>query len=137
MKTFRREQCNTRFTSSPVFVKACVWYGNHGKPPFSKPYNDGPIVARIVYCGDNMKNILIVVTFFLSLVLSGCVSETDAEKALSAHGFTDIEILGYSVFGCSEDEFNHTKFRATNPQGVVVEGVVCSGILFKNSTIRF
>lgn len=52
-------------------------------------------------------------------------------------GFTNIQYTGYKWFGCSEDDFFHTGFVAVNPQGMQVTGTVCSGVLFKNSTVRF
>ncbi len=52
-------------------------------------------------------------------------------------GFTNIRTTGYKWFACSEDDWYHTGFIATNPQGMEVGGVVCSGFFFKNSTVRF
>ena len=81
-----------------------------------------------------MKRIFAVI---LTLFLCSCTNSNDANKALSALGFTDIEVLGYGWFACSEDDWYHTKFIAKNAQGMTVNGVVCSGIFFKNSTVRF
>lgn len=81
-----------------------------------------------------MKKIFLVAVLAL---LAACTSRSDAERALTAQGFTEIEVLGPAIFACSEDDFYKTKFRAKNPQGKMVEGVVCSGFLFKNATIRF
>lgn len=69
--------------------------------------------------------------------LAGCYNASDAEKAASAHGFSDVKVQGYGWFACSEDDFYATKFTANNANGERVEGVVCSGFFFKNSTIRF
>ncbi len=52
-------------------------------------------------------------------------------------GFSDIRTTGYKWFACSEGDWYHTGFVAINPQGVEVSGVVCSGLFFKNSTVRF
>lgn len=71
------------------------------------------------------------------LVLAACTSENDAERALRAEGFTDIQYTGYSWFACSKDDFYHSGFRAKNREGKTVEGVVCSGLVFKNATIRY
>ncbi len=79
-----------------------------------------------------MNKILIAL---LAVTLAGCSSSKDANKALNAAGYKNIETHGYSVFGCSEDDTFKTKFTATGPTGVPVEGVVCSG-WFKGSTIR-
>ena len=82
-----------------------------------------------------MKTLIVAI---LALILfSGCTNAGDAKKALSSSGFTDIRITGYSFFSCSRDDFYHTGFSAKNVNGQRVEGTVCSGILFKNSTVRF
>lgn len=70
-------------------------------------------------------------------LLAGCYSSNDARKALQAEGFTDIQITGHAWFACSEDDFYNTSFTAKNAQGKTVSGAVCSGVLFKNSTIRW
>lgn len=42
------------------------------------------------------------------------------------------------MFGCSEDDTYQTEFKARNiSSGKTVKGVVCEGLLFKGSTIRF
>jgi len=82
-----------------------------------------------------MKKILLAV--LMVLVLSGCTNKSDAERALKAQGFSDITVTGYSFFACSDDDFYHTGFSAINPKGEVVTGTVCSGLLFKNSTVRW
>lgn len=71
------------------------------------------------------------------LVLVGCSNVEDANRALTGAGFTNIQTDGYAWFACSEDDFYHTKFIATNPQGQTVTGVVCSGFFLKNATIRY
>lgn len=81
-----------------------------------------------------MKNIFAVI---LSAILCSCSSSNDANKALKALGFTDIQTTGYKWFACSDDDWYHTGFIAKNPQGTEVSGVVCSGFFFKNSTVRF
>jgi hypothetical protein len=70
-------------------------------------------------------------------LLAGCYSSDDARKALEAEGFTDIQVNGHAWFACSEDDFYNTSFTAKNAHGNTVSGAVCSGILFKNSTIRW
>ncbi len=73
----------------------------------------------------------------LAFVCVSCTSSSDANKALSAMGFTNIHVTGYKWFACSDDDWYHTGFIATNPNGQQVNGVVCSGFFFKNSTVRF
>lgn len=70
------------------------------------------------------------------LMLSACTSDSDAKRALNGAGYTDISIGGYDWLGCSKDDFFHTEFTAKNPAGNMVSGTVCSGLLFKNATIR-
>lgn len=81
-----------------------------------------------------MKNIFLAL--LLSLLLGACTSDNDAHRALEGAGFTEIETQGYSIWGCSDKETFRTKFKARNPQGTVVTGVVCSDWL-KAATIRF
>ena len=73
----------------------------------------------------------------LALLLSGCTNKDDADRALSAQGFTNIQETGYDFFACSQDDFYHTGFKATNTNGKIVTGTVCSGLLFKSATIRY
>lgn len=82
-----------------------------------------------------MKKVLVMA--ILAVMFIGCTSQTDAERALSAQGFTDVTYTGYDMFACSKDDVFHTGFRAKNAQGVYVEGTACSGLLLKNTTLRF
>lgn len=72
----------------------------------------------------------------LAVLLSACTDTNTANRVLQAQGFTKIEILGYSPFGCSEDDLYHTKFLAYSQSGQIVTGVVCSAP-FKGATVRF
>lgn len=78
-----------------------------------------------------MKKVMLI----MALVLSGCSSHDNTVHTLQAAGYTNITTDGYSFFGCGKDDTYHTKFTATGPTGVRVNGVVCSGV-FKGSTIR-
>lgn len=71
----------------------------------------------------------------LAIMATACTDSTVATKALSSAGYQNVEITGYSFFGCSEDDAFHTGFKATGQDGKPVEGVVCSG-WFKGATIR-
>lgn len=82
-----------------------------------------------------MKKALLMAIF--AVIIVGCTSQTDAERALSAQGFTDVTYTGYDLFGCSKDDVFHTGFRAKNVQGIYVEGTACSGLFLKNTTLRF
>ena len=81
-----------------------------------------------------MKKVLLIL---MIIFMTGCTNSGDATKALTALSFADIKMTGYHWFACAEDDFYHTGFTAKNPQGRIVSGTVCSGILFKNSTVRF
>jgi len=81
-----------------------------------------------------MRKIILIATMAL---ITACSSHNDAVDALSKAGYTNITTNGYAFFTCSEDDFYHTKFNAVNPMGTRVDGVVCSGFLFKGATIRF
>lgn len=78
---------------------------------------------------------LIAAILSISL-LSFCTDEAGAERILTANGFTEIQFTGYSWLSCSDDTFS-TGFIAKGPTGLPVKGAVCSGMFFKNSTIRF
>lgn len=75
--------------------------------------------------------ITILISFF-----SACTAPNEARRILEQQGYTNIQIKGYSLLTCSEDDWFRTGFVATGPTGQRVEGVVCRGLLFKNSTIR-
>lgn len=84
-----------------------------------------------------MKYLVLVMSILSVSLMTACSNSNDAHKALEAQGFTNIETTGYSPLSCSEDDFYSTGFKATNPQGKRVTGTVCSGFMFKNSTIRW
>lgn len=68
--------------------------------------------------------------------LGACTSSTDATKALKAQGLEPVDVGGYAMFSCSDDDTFKTKFVAKNAKGETVKGAVCSG-WFKGSTIRY
>lgn len=77
--------------------------------------------------------------FGLSLVailFSGCTDRENAERILKNDGFSNITFTGYNFFACGNDDFQSTGFIAKKGDNNI-EGTVCSGLLFKNSTIRF
>ncbi|QXN67455.1 hypothetical protein [Stenotrophomonas phage BUCT608] len=95
-----------------------------------------------------MKNRFAIVAL-LTLALTGCydsqqisrdstqepAAKSQAEEVLEANGYTDIELTGYAMFSCSDDDTFKTGFRAKSPAGQQVKGAVCSG-WFKGATIR-
>lgn len=79
----------------------------------------------------------IVFILALALLLSSCTDGKNAERVLTAQGFTDIEITGYRWFGCGDEDEFHTGFRAKSiVSKQSINGVYCSG-WFKAGTIRF
>lgn len=86
---------------------------------------------------SNTKTKALIGASMLTAVLAGCTSQSDAQRALESAGYTEIQSGGYDVFACSKDDFYSTKFTAKNQAGQQVNGVVCSGLLFKGATIRF
>lgn len=80
-----------------------------------------------------MKKIILAA---IALILVSCTDESGARQALQAQGFNNITFTGYNVFGCGQDDTFHTGFTATNANGMVVSGTVCSGVL-KGATVRF
>lgn len=73
---------------------------------------------------------LLLVLFFI-----GCTSEDSARELLKQEGFTNVEVTGFRLFGCSEDDWFRTGFKATK-NGKEITGIVCEGVL-KGKTIRF
>lgn len=73
----------------------------------------------------------------LAVLMIGCTSEEKTIHTLRSAGFSYIKTEGYAWFACSDDDTFATQFSALNPQGELVEGAVCCGLVFKNCTIRF
>ena len=82
--------------------------------------------------------IVVVVIMGTMVLATGCTDEDGAKKALHGQGFSDIELTGYGgPFACGEDDFSTTGFKAKNPRGQTVTGVVCCGMIMKSCTVRF
>lgn len=62
----------------------------------------------------------------------------NAYRVLSLNNYKNIEVTGYRFFGCGHNDWYHTGFRATAPNGQTVTGVVCRGYWSwgKPNTIR-
>jgi hypothetical protein len=83
-----------------------------------------------------MKRLTLLLVFVV-LLCCGCTDMSEANRVLSAQGYTKIQSTGYAFWSCGQDDFYHTGFIATSPNGTRVEGTVCSGIFFKGATVRF
>ncbi len=83
-----------------------------------------------------MKKLLLAAV--AALALTGCSAPDKATKVLSDQGYTAVEITGWRMFGCSDDDDFTTGFRAKTAAGHEVTGVVCSswGLFSKGATIR-
>lgn len=82
-----------------------------------------------------------IVLSLLAIVISvtvapSCTDEEKTRSTLEKAGFSEVETGGYSWFECGKGDSFHTKFRARNPAGEMVDGVVCCGWM-KSCTIRF
>lgn len=82
-----------------------------------------------------MKTYIIAMLLILFTVV-GCTDEAATTMTLHKAGFTHIRTTGHKWFACGEHDSYSTGFVATNPQGVVVDGVVCCGFA-KSCTVRF
>lgn len=71
------------------------------------------------------------------LLMAACTQPEKSTRLLEAQGYTDVEITGYDVWACSEDDWYHTGFTAKTVTGQPVKGTVCAGFLFKGATIRY
>lgn len=71
----------------------------------------------------------------LCFALGACTAPDRSLQVLEGAGYTHIELTGYSLFACSEDDTFSTGFKATGPTGKRVTGTVCAGLL-KGATIR-
>lgn len=73
----------------------------------------------------------------LAVLALGCTDESSTRHALANEGFTDVEITGFDLWACGDDDFSCTAFTATNPQGARVEGAVGCGLILKSCTVRW
>jgi len=85
-----------------------------------------------------MKKIkLLSLALIISLSITSCMTDDyNAKRVLETQGYTNIELTGYDYFGCSDDDFYSTGFKAKSINGNNVEGVFCSSVLSKGGTIR-
>jgi hypothetical protein len=80
---------------------------------------------------------LVALLLIALLALSAsCTDEVGARRALQRSGYTEIRLEGWAGCSCNGYETG-TSFRAKNPAGQEVEGVVCCGYFLKGCTVRF
>ena len=84
-----------------------------------------------------MEEVISVVLIVVIMnILWGCTAPDKSTRILEEQGFTNVEITGYSLFSCGQDDTFSTGFRATNPAGRKIDGTVCCGVM-KGCTVRF
>lgn len=81
--------------------------------------------------------LIIAIVFLIFCLFVGFTDKKTTQRVLEQNGYTSIHLDGYAWFACSDRDWFATKFYATSPSGSRVTGAVCSGLLFKNATIRF
>lgn len=74
--------------------------------------------------------------FVMSLFLTACTDSENSVRVLQEQGFENIRITGFEFLACGRDDWYRTGFIAKKGDREVA-GVVCSGLIFKDSTIRF
>lgn len=72
----------------------------------------------------------------IALALAGCTDNEASTRALEGLGFSEIQLTGYKIIGCAQDDTYSTGFTARNPAGKLVSGVVCCAD-FSGCTVRF
>lgn len=75
-------------------------------------------------------------TLVLALLIASCTDDSATLHTLNYAGYKNVQLTGWEPFACAGDDNFSTGFRATNPAGQRVEGVVCCGLL-KSCTVRF
>lgn len=73
----------------------------------------------------------------VALSFMACSNSGATREALEVNGYTDIQILGPSIFHTGEEDWA-TKFEATSPAGFRVRGYVTGDYIsiFRGATIR-
>lgn len=74
--------------------------------------------------------------FLLIGMLFACTNVDASINAIESAGLEPVKVGGFSWFTCSDSDNFSTRFTAKNPQGKLVSGTVCCGIL-KGCTIRY
>lgn len=78
-----------------------------------------------------MKKIALIL-----LLLTACTDNKTAARILVNDGFSNIKLTGYNWFACGQGDYYSTGFVGVK-NGRVIKGTVCSGLIFKNATIRY
>lgn len=92
-------------------------------------------VHYLKFKGTKMKNYILVVV--AALMIQGCTKPEKTTRLLQSQGFTDIQITGYRMFICSQQDTVSTGFKAKSINNENVSGSVCGGLILKGLTIRY
>lgn len=79
-----------------------------------------------------MKYLLLVI--LLPLLVS-CTDEPRSLRVLKEAGYSNVTLMGYAWWACSDSDTYSTSFTAKGPTGVPTQGAVCCGNM-KSCTIR-
>jgi len=60
---------------------------------------------------------LVELMLVTALTITSCTDSNASIEAVEAMGMTDVQIIGYSPFSCSNDDFSSTEFSAVNSLG--------------------
>lgn len=90
---------------------------------------------------DRFKHVVIglvgIVTMMWLSAVGGCTTdEVETRDTLENSGFSQIEVGDFTFFGCGHGDKYGREFRAVNPVGKHVNGIVCCGYM-KSCTVRF
>lgn len=83
--------------------------------------------------------IKLLTAFLLVGLISACTNQEDfntGKRMLELQGYSNVKSIGYTPLCCGTDDTYQNGFTATDKNGNVVTGCICSGIL-KGVTIRF
>jgi hypothetical protein len=75
--------------------------------------------------------------WIILLVFVGCSDPVKAKQVLEEQGYVNVQTTGCKFLACGTDDWYSTGFTATIPNGSTVSGTVCTGLIFKGSTVRF
>lgn len=77
-----------------------------------------------------------IAVFVCALWSRDCEDREGAHRALKGAGFTEIELGPWKWLACGSGDVFNNSFKAINPRGQRVSGVVCCG-LWKRCTVRY
>jgi len=88
---------------------------------------------------DYLQLFLWLVCLLIMCIIAVCVGVTDqksARRILQADGVEAIEFTGWKPLSCGNGDWYRTGFTGIK-NGKRINGVVCEGLLFKGSTVRY